>query len=455
MGAKLYPTYRDSGVEWIGEIPEHWEVKAFRTLGQFYGGLTGKAGPDFTDEGPNTQFFIPFTNILNNTYVNWDELKPVQLDPLEMQNKVVSGDLLFLMSSEDYEFLGWSSVAENVPRDVYLNSFCKGFHLSANVSPAFINYFNKSIPGRSLIGSVGNGFTRINLRTSALASVKIPSPPLQEQKQIAAFLDRETSKIDTLIGKQQQLINLLKEKRGSLISHTVTKGLNPNVPMKDSGVEWIGEIPEHWEVKRVKNLLRESFGSVKCGPFGSDLKNDEMTSEGIPVFNQRVVIDNNFSDFQYNITDAKFEAMRPFEAFPGDILITTRGTIGKVCTIPNDAPRGILHPCVMRLQVDTSKVDCGWFVTFLRDENVFKSQLLVMSNATTIEVIYQNNLVSVFVPFPPLQEQKQISSFLDAETSKIDALIEKANQSIALLKERRSSLISAAVTGKIDVRGVA
>ena len=213
---------KDSGIEWIGDIPEHWEVKAFRTLGQFYGGLTGKAGPDFTDEGPNTQFFIPFTNILNNTYINWDELKPVQLDPLEKQNKVVSGDLLFLMSSEDYEFLGWSSVAENVPRLVYLNSFCKGFHLSANVSPAFINYFNKSIPGRSLIGSVGNGFTRINLRTSALASVKIPSPPLEEQKLIAVFLDTETSKIDQLIDKANQSIALLKERRSSLISAAVT-----------------------------------------------------------------------------------------------------------------------------------------------------------------------------------------------------------------------------------------
>jgi type I restriction enzyme S subunit len=213
---------KDSGVEWIGEIPEHWEVKPFRTVGAFYGGLSGKAGPDFSDAGANTQYFIPFTNILNNTYINWNELKPVQLDPLEKQNKVRSGDLLFLMSSEDYEFLGWSSVADNVPGNVYLNSFCKGLHVSENVSGAFVNYFNKSIPGRSLIGSVGNGFTRINLRASALAAVRIPFPPLDEQKQIAAFLDRETSKIDQLIDKANQSIGLLKERRSSLISAAVT-----------------------------------------------------------------------------------------------------------------------------------------------------------------------------------------------------------------------------------------
>lgn len=447
MGAKLYPAYKDSGVEWIGDIPEHWEVSAVKHVFTVVNGSTPKSEVDAYWDG-DIEWITPIElgNCLS-FLVQHCKRKITHAGLASCGTKLVPIGSIILSTRAPIGLVG---VAD---RPLCTNQGCKALISTERALPSFFAFLLHSCTTE--LNHRGNGTTFIELSTRMLRSMPLAFPPLQEQKQIAAFLDRETSKIDTLIGKQKQLINLLKEKRGSLISHTVTKGLNPNVPMKDSGVEWIGEIPEHWEVKRVKNLLRESFGSVKCGPFGSDLKNDEMTSEGIPVFNQRVVIDNNFSDFQYNITDAKFEAMRPFEAFPGDILITTRGTIGKVCTIPNDAPRGILHPCVMRLQVDTSKVDCGWFVTFLRDENVFKSQLLVMSNATTIEVIYQNNLVSVFVPFPPLQEQKQISSFLDAETSKIDALIEKANQSIALLKERRSSLISAAVTGKIDVRGVA
>jgi type I restriction enzyme S subunit len=452
MGAKPYPAYKDSGVEWIGSIPEHWEVKAFRTLGQFYGGLTGKAGPDFTDEGPNTQFFIPFTNILNNTYINWHELKPVQLDPLEKQNKVVSGDLLFLMSSEDYEFLGWSSVAVNVPRNVYLNSFCKGFHLSANVSPAFINYFNKSIPGRSLIGCVGNGFTRINLRTSALASVKIPSPPLEEQQQIASFLDRETGKIDTLVKQQQQLISLLKEKRQSLISHTVTKGLNPNVRMKDSGVEWIGEIPEHWEVKKLKNHI-ESKADIFID--GDWIESPYITDSGYRLLQTGNVGIGRFKEQGHRyISEDTFTQLKCTEVLPNDVLICRLADpVGRACMAPDLGVRMVtsVDVAILRLGI----INQHRYLTYFFSSGEYLLYMESVCRGGTRDRVSRSFLGSVFLPSPPLEEQKQIAAFLDTETSKIDELVIKANQSIALLKERRSSLISAAVTGKIDVREVA
>ena len=214
---------KDSGIEWLGDVPEHWEVKRLGTQGKLYGGLTGKVGADFTDVGSNTCRFVPFTNILNNVVVDHCQLSPVQLQAGEMQNEVLEGDLLFLMSSEDFDYLGFSAVVKQLPSPTYLNSFCKGFRPNGRCgSSEFLNYFCRSTAGRALISQQGFGFTRINLRTSALASTPIPSPPLEEQITIATFLDHETAKFTTLTTEANRVIDLLKERRTALISAAVT-----------------------------------------------------------------------------------------------------------------------------------------------------------------------------------------------------------------------------------------
>ena len=247
-------------------------------------------------------------------------------------------------------------------------------------------------------------------------------PPLQEQKQIAAFLDRETSKIDTLIEKQQQLINLLKEKRGSLISHTVTKGLNPNVPMKDSGVEWIGDIPEHWDVKRLKHHGR-IFN-------GRDYKDHESPTGKYPVYG----------------SGGEFTRSDDFLCALPSLLLGRKGTVNRPLIVSD--PFWTVD--TMYYCVPISTTNLSWLYYYATripfDQLTYGSALPSMS---------QSQYYVLPVPSPPLEEQKQIAAFLDQETSKIDTLIEKANQSITLLRERRSSLISTAVTGKIDVRGVA
>ena len=215
---------KDSGIEWIGMIPEHWEVKRLKNLGYLYGGLTGKTGNDFNvEEGDNYEYFIPFTNIFNNMYVDMNLLGKVKVSPNEKQNKVIKNDILFLMSSEDYDGIGKSSLCkENHPHPLYLNSFCKGLRVENKFKSIFLNYFMNSAVGKYFCQIASNGFIRINLRQDKLLACPILCPPLPEQKSIADYLDQRCSKIDELISIKQQKIEKLKEYKKSLIFECVT-----------------------------------------------------------------------------------------------------------------------------------------------------------------------------------------------------------------------------------------
>lgn len=279
-------------------------------------------------------------------------------------------------------------------------------------------------------------------------------PPPEEQSTNAAFLDHETAKIDALVQEQRRLIELLKEKRQAVISHAVTKGLNPNAPMKNSGIEWLGQVPAHWDVGSLKYFTRQKAGAIKTGPFGSQLTSAEMQSGEIKVYNQRTVIDDDFSAGDTFISQEKFRQLQSFETFPGDLLVTTRGTIGKTAIVPQNAEQGILHPCLLRIQTDSAKLDTQFLKSLIEESTLVKTQLSYKSNATTIEVIYSETMASVIVPVPPVKEQESILEFIHVVATKLDELIAEADRAIDLLQERRTALISAAVTGKIDVRGL-
>ena len=248
-----YQKYKPTDLKLISEIPEHWEKTKLKYIGFLYGGLTGKNGEDFKKENdPNNKPFINFTNICNNTYISKDNFGIVSILDDENQNRVRQGDLFFLMSSETQEDIGKTSVLKEDIGEVYLNSFCKGFRIrTEKLDPYFTNYLLSGNNYRQLMSVNGKGFTRVNLRQDKVNDFLIYYPPLPEQHQIVKFLDQKTSIIDELIQKKLRKIELLKEQRTTLINNTVTKGLNPDVKMKDSGVEWIGEIPEHWDKKKI------------------------------------------------------------------------------------------------------------------------------------------------------------------------------------------------------------
>jgi type I restriction enzyme, S subunit len=441
MSFPRYERYKDSGVEWLGEVPDGWELKPLWTLFR----RTKRTGHPreellsvYRDHG-----VVPKSSRDDNFNKPSDDLSVYQL--------VVAGDLVI------NKMKAWQgSVAITDYRGIVSPAYFT-YEAIHHQAPRFLHHLMRSV--RYITGylSLSKGI-RINqwdLEPQAHSRIPILIPSLPEQQAIASFLDLETAKIDGLIAEQENLIELLKEKRQAVISHAVTKGLNPGAPMKDSGVEWLGEVPEGWRVGPLKFFIEQKNGAIKTGPFGSQLTAQDMTHGSIKVYNQRNVIDVDFVGGENFISEKKFHELSSFETFPGDLLITTRGTIGRVAILPEDAAKGILHPCLIRVQPDSNEINRAFLKTLIQDSDLLRNQLAYQSNATTIDVIYSYTLASVVLPVPPLREQQAIVAFLDTETAKLDELTTEALRAIELLKERRSALISAAVTGKIDVRSAA
>ena len=216
---------KDSEIEWVGEIPKHWEIRRLKDCGYLYGGLSGKAGDDFNvdEERDNYAFFIPFTNIWNNLYIDENNLYRVKVEPNENQNEVAKGDLLFLMSSEDYSGLGKTSLLNTSIKQLYLNSFCKGFRVTdRSVDSRYLNFLLTSSPIRNIIMCMGNGFIRVNLRAEKLSKCPIILPTICEQTSIADYLDTKCIEIDNLISIKRTKIEDLKEYKKSIIYEYVT-----------------------------------------------------------------------------------------------------------------------------------------------------------------------------------------------------------------------------------------
>lgn len=455
MSFRRYAEYRDSGVEWIGKVPAHWFCISLKSIDPYNPQMvqTGPFGAqlhasDYVNEG------VPLVLIKNvrNLAIDDSDIPKVSTENAARLSdyRVEAGDIVFSrvgsigrIAKITEKEQGWLISGQMLRLRLssnLLNSAYSVYVLSSKIVENYIDYY-----------SVGS--TRESINTEILMNLRIPLSPLEEQKQIVAFLDGEIVKIDALIEKQEQLIKLLREKRQAIISRSVTKGLNPNAKMRDSDVEWLGEMPEHWEAKQIKYILLQKKGAIKTGPFGSQLTSRDMEGTDIKVINQRNVIDSDF-DFGTNfINQEKYIELHAFTIFPGDILITTRGTIGRTAIAPNRNIKSILHPCLIRLQVDEKYWLKELVSLIIQSSGYFLEQLKILSNATTIDVIYSENLKNVAIVLPPTcGEQKKIIAFINKETTKIDTLIERCETAIGLLEERRTALIFAAVTGKIDVR---
>jgi type I restriction enzyme S subunit len=288
--------------------------------------------------------------------------------------------------------------------------------------------------------------SRLRLYPESFGNVPILLPPIKCQEQIATFLDHETAKIDTLIAKQEQLIALLKEKRQAVISHAVTKGLNPNAPMRDSGVEWLGEVPAHWGVKKFKYLCDR----IIAGPFGSSITKDMYVKQGYKVYGQEQVIPNDFSVGDYYINEKHYLELFRYIVCEGDILISCVGTFGKVAVFPKEAEPGIINPRLIKAEASPTH-NPSYIRELLKSEMVFK-QFELLSRGGTMGVINIAILSEILAAVPPESEQSEIVEHIWTQKKKFNHLIEKAQSAIELMQERRTALISAAVTGKIDVR---
>jgi type I restriction enzyme S subunit len=444
-GIEPYTEYKDSGIEWIGEIPEHWDVtKLKHSLSKLESGNR----ENDSNRLDNGIFSI------GGEHISWDgklKLYPPRYISKQYYDKLNGGKVLDkdILLVKDGATIGKTTFVHNQSSQKFaVNEHVYILRTNKNTLPKYLFYFIMSKIGQEQIQLQKRGAAQPGLNSGFSDIVMLSVPPFQEQQAIATFLDRETSRIDALVEKKQQFIELLEERRSALISHAVTKGLDPDVPMKDSGIEWIGEIPEHWDTIRIKHA---TYVKGRIGWHG--LRSDEFIDEG-PFLVTGTDFVNGIVNWNscYHVSKDRYDQDPYIQLKENDLLITKDGTIGKVALVKGLKSEATLNSGIFVTRPLSNNYITDFMYWILNSE-VFTAFFEYMSNGTTIQHLYQNVFNEFAFPIPPLQEQQAIANYLDRETSQIDNLIEKTEQSIEYLKEYRTALISSAVTGKIDVRG--
>ena len=408
---------KESGIDWIGQIPEEWRVTKLKYA------LLISNGKDYKDieveEGGypvigSGGVFARARNYMYDGDVVLLGRKGTIDKPLFYSGKFWTVDTMFYstaLNGNNIKFMYYSSLL--IPFSYYS---------TATALPSM---------------------TQSDLNNHVLCL-----PSISEQQKIADFLDKKTTQLDKVKSLLEEQIQKLKDYRASLIYETVTKGLDKTVPMKDSGIDWIGQVPQGWGVSKLKFILEKGSNSIKVGPFGSSLSGDAIRSSGKWVYNQRNVLDNNFTETDFYISEAKCKELKNFSVSSGDILLTTRGTIGRVAIVPKKYCEGIIHPCLMKFKVD-SKIVLPELIKYLfNDIPLVREQLNFLSNSTTIDVIYSYNLKNIIIPIIPIEEQYSTLEVLDRQTSDVDSLIKIKQKQIENINKQRQTLIYDYVTGK-------
>ncbi|WP_136254463.1 restriction endonuclease subunit S [Onishia niordana] len=441
MSFPQYPEYKDSGVEWLGDVPSDWRLSK---LGYFFSEppCYGVLVPDFMPNG------VPMLRITDMEHENIDKTGLTTISPdLSSQYArtiVRKGDVvLSLVGTIGKAFEVTSQLA-----GVNLSRAVARLQIKSDTLPRYLCWIFQSDAFKHFTDLVCKGTAQRVLNISDLTAFRFTFPPYADQIAISHFLDHETSRIDALVEEQQRLIALLKEKRQAVISHAVTKGLDPDVPMKDSGVEWLGEVPAHWEVMPLGLLAHK----IQTGPFGSQLHSHEYVEGQVPVVNPsnikggRIVRDNESTvpaETAERLAHQKLEA--------GELVFGRRGEMGRCATVTEAEGGWLCGTGSMKVAL-SSRMNPEFVALHIRTP-VVRELLQLESVGSTMDNLNPEILARTRVPVPPIHQQNTIVSAIEETCASLDALLREAGEGVSLLKERRSALISAAVTGKIDVRG--
>ena len=440
MSFPRYPSYKDTKSDWVAQVPEHWQLMPCR-------GFVDER----TEKNENALCQNYLSLMANVGVIPYEEKgdignkKPEDLSKCKLVNQ---GD--FVINSMNYGIGSYGASAyDGVCSPVYI--VMKPRQDIVESGFAFRVFEDKSFQARAQ--SLGNGILahRCAISWDDLRGISVGIPPVAEQRAILEFLDRETAKIDALIAEQQRLIELLQEKRQAVISHAVTKGLNPNAPMKDSGVEWLGEVPQHWEVAQLKHFSRSLPGFAFSSDGFVDDEDKWKLLRGVNV---------GVSSIRWD--DAVYWEREPgdgldrYELSPGDLVVGLDRPLIKdglrVARIkPEDCPCMLLQRVAAVKGVQALSTD---YLYYLLSSPFFVAHFEPETTGVSVPHISTGQIDSFVVPIPPPGEQAEIVRFLSEAVAEIQRLVKESTKSSEILQERRSALISAAVTGQIDVRGL-
>ena len=427
-----YAEYQDSGVEWLGEIPKHWQSVPSRGVVEHI--------VEKNSDNVLSNYLSLMANIGVIRYEDKGDIGNKKPEDLSKCKIVRKGQLV--INSMNYSIGSYGmSPYDGICSPVYIVlQSLSGIYLERFALRIFENSFFQKY-----LSTFGNGILehRAAINWDDIKGKYVPLPPLIEQENILNFLDYETAKIDGLIAKQEKLIELLKEKRQAVISHAITKGLNPNVPMKDSGVEWLGEVPEHWSVTKLAYRYEVLLGKmldesrITGNYLGKYLRNTDVqwgriNTENLPEM-----------DFR------PYEVER-YSVKQGDLLVCEGGEIGR-CAIWESEEACFYQKALHRLRAYSNQ-DNHKFMFYVLFDSVHRERFISGAAKATIAHLPAETFKQYRFAFPPKIEQAQIVEYLDTMSKTFDEIEKKALAQIELLKERRTALISAAVTGKIDVR---
>ena len=430
-----YPEYRNSGVKWLGKIPAHWDVRRLKTIASVRLSNVDK----HSEEGQVAVKLCNYVDVYYNDLITADlDFMSATATPEQVRRFLLHvGDVLITKDSES-----WNDIAVPAVVGEDLSDVLCGYHLAhitpgADLDGRFLARQFSAIGTRDQFYVAANGITRFGLGGDAIRTGVFPVAPIEEQRAIADFLDRETAKIDALVARKERLIELLQEKRTALIARAVTRGLDPNVPLKDSGVEWLGEIPAHWGIRQGRYLYRAlNLPSQVGDAVVTAYRDGQVTLRA----NRRA------EGYTFAVQEVGYQHVRA-----GDLVIQGMDAFAGAIGVSDSS--GKCSPEYLVLEPLARDTDNRYFAAALR-LMAQRRYILVVCNAVRERAprFRTPEFRNVFLPKPPETEQQLIRDFIDRETAKIDRFMVKVQDAIGCLKEFRIGLISAAVIGKIDVR---
>lgn len=430
--------YKDSGIEWLGEIPKHWEVVKIKHIAKK---LIGGGTPDTSisdywgSDKSNSYLWVSIEDITKSSFIR-DTSRRITQKGLEASSAKIIPPFSILYSI--YASLGKIAYSD-LP--VTTNQAILAIQPKKEIFYKFLFYILHSTTKNIIM--LSSTTTQNNISLLIVQNLKIPLPPIEEQKAIAGFLDSKCKLIETFIDKKQKLITLLNEKKQALINECVTKGLDKNVNFKDSGIEHLGAIPTHWEILKLKYVALTNIGLVYTP---DDIV--ENSDKGYPLLRANN-IQNGKIDYQDLIYIKSEQIEKKQIASIGDLLMCVRNgsenLLGKTAKIQDGYFSFGAFTAIIKSQFND-------YFYWIFQTNMLRKSIASFSVSNGIGQISQEDIKNFIIPFPPLQEQKQIAQFLDSEISKIDSIIEKIKKQIELIKEYKSTLISQAVCGRIGVQ---
>ncbi len=436
-----YPAYKPSGLRWLGDLPDHWRVRKLKFIADVRNSNVDKKSVD----GEEPVRLCNYVDVYYNDYITSDiEFMNATATREQIKRFAVQPDDVIITKDSE----AWDDIAVPTLVTEEFDDVLCGYHLALiRPNPDEIDggYLFRAFTSHAILDQFrvrANGVTRFGLPRDGITGAHFPVPPVEEQQAIAAFLRRETGKIDVLVEKKRRLVELLKEKRTALISHAVTKGLNPNAPMKPSGIDWLGDVPEHWRaspLKRIATLNSEDLG---------EQTDPEYLIEYIDIGNVDYVRGVVSSDV-YVFDDAPSRARRRLR--DGDTILSTVRTYLKAVAWIESAPDNLIASTGFAV-LRPSEGQHPEYLYRLVQGSEFIGRVMAHSDGVTYPAIAPTVLGRLRLCIPPFEEQVAITSILRHETTEINNLIMKIDEAVVRLAEFRSTLITAAVTGKIDVR---